>query len=1737
MLQLFKQGDLPDCREALQEHCRFLASLGEQLDLPGWGELLEKSQAAIACEGNSFRLLASLVIKEIKQAQELVMTGRSVEIAPSEQLQSLVPAASVETTFDSDLSTTSLFDDLNSPIQEQHNFIEVEDASANQNESFGEIEQDAWFTSSSSPQSRSGANLSFRTTSTTSSPAEPSDPEVGMAELNSLADIFEGQTPDLDQTWQEEEIISLNDRQPTPAQDNSFTWDDNPYGTTSDRNDFADLMGDLSDLELSTTEASTDEDLRDWLGDDTSEEVPSHEDLAPLSNDYWETSSSATDDFSDLLFEADSSDPLATSSTPSDDLNSLFGDSFFEENAPISQNPEEFVFDAEAMTEGQPQDDDFFAMPAVEGFDEADVGLEEAGLLAADDEEFFSEAFIRDEDNALTFEDSAWELEDIGNDELQLDEASFAESELDLGDWLESSEREAANLSENDLGFGEELVIDDEQSNSLFDTTPEQTTLDSFEEPFDFDELALDESTNNFDFAADEDFDLSGFDTQSDISASPSAQQSDLSLDDSLWDTDTVDELSTLQAESLLEESLLDVDEPEFTLDEQSSARRNADFIDFDLDETSANSLNLDEASEGDLDNWFEPEAPSVAEASEDWLESRTTETEALGLEEFNLSSLEEPDANPSFNSLDDLFDADLEVTETSAANNALEFEDFSSSESSATTDSWDSGLEEASLMPSIDSFADLSDSLFNDEELFELDTTETNQVTDSDISVNWQESEIDSLLGDEASEDIEALDFASVDVDSLNLEEDFSSEASAEGLSFEEMPGDSDDLDFASADLEPFNLEEDFASEASAEGLSFEEMPGDALEDIEVLDFTSVDVNSLNLEEDFSSEASAEGLSFEEMPGDSDDLDFASADLEPFNLEEDFASEASAEGLSFEEMSGDGEALDFASADLELFNLEEDFASEASAEGLSFEEAPGDALEDIEALDFASVDVDSLNLEEDFSSEASAEGLSFEEMSGDGEALDFASADLELFNLEEDFASEASAEGLSFKEAPGDALEDIEALDFASVDVDSLNLEEDFSSEASAEGLSFEEMSGDGEALDFASADLELFNLEEDFSSEASAEGLSFEEAPGDALEDIEALDFASVDVDSLNLEEDFSSEASAEELSFEEMSGDGEALDFASADLELFNLEEDFSSEASAEELSFEEMPGDGEVLDFASADLEALNFEVDFSSEASAEGLSFEEMPGDDEALDFASADLEPFNLDEDFATEASAEELSFEEMPGDGEALDFASADLEALNFEVDFSSEVSAEGLSFEEMPGDDEALDFASADLEPFNLEEDFSSEASPEGLSFEEMPGDGEALDFASADLEALNFEVDFSSEVSAEELSFEEMPGDGEALDFASADLEALNFEEDFGTEVSAQALNFNEAPANIEALDFASADMDLNLDEDFGSEAPAEELSFDEALGDIEALDFASADLEPFNLDEDFATEASAQELNFEIEAEETVEPQAAMFEWETPETTEAFDSESLATSALSELEALLGTEESEDADTLDILEEGLFETEAASDWELAPVEEEAIDDFLDWQGTDAVETTEDLEDFLGVEASNLTVPEDWEEMEADQGSLESWDVETEEDPNAAFGLEWETAESNERLDAAQIPAEPEVLATEASADNWADLDSLLGEGSEGEAQVDDFAFLNEQEEDQSLTAEFDSFESASEVTDSLESEFDDLEALLTEEALPAPALASSNLDAFDDLELLWRTSIPLSNRQRL
>lgn len=92
MLQLFKQAETLQSRQELQECCQQLLHLGEQFKLSEWCGVCDTASAAIANQNNSYRMLAPIVIKELKQSQELVLAGRASEITINEQLKALSPS-------------------------------------------------------------------------------------------------------------------------------------------------------------------------------------------------------------------------------------------------------------------------------------------------------------------------------------------------------------------------------------------------------------------------------------------------------------------------------------------------------------------------------------------------------------------------------------------------------------------------------------------------------------------------------------------------------------------------------------------------------------------------------------------------------------------------------------------------------------------------------------------------------------------------------------------------------------------------------------------------------------------------------------------------------------------------------------------------------------------------------------------------------------------------------------------------------------------------------------------------------------------------------------------------------------------------------------------------------------------------------------------------------------------------------------------------------------------------------------------------------------------------------------------------------------------------------------------------------------------------------------------------------------------------------------------------------------
>ena len=94
MLQLFKQEETPASRKQLLERCNNLVQLGAGVET--WRTLVQTSQKAIANPKNPYRILAPIVIKELKQASELLPAGKANAIAPSRSLQQLAAAASTQ---------------------------------------------------------------------------------------------------------------------------------------------------------------------------------------------------------------------------------------------------------------------------------------------------------------------------------------------------------------------------------------------------------------------------------------------------------------------------------------------------------------------------------------------------------------------------------------------------------------------------------------------------------------------------------------------------------------------------------------------------------------------------------------------------------------------------------------------------------------------------------------------------------------------------------------------------------------------------------------------------------------------------------------------------------------------------------------------------------------------------------------------------------------------------------------------------------------------------------------------------------------------------------------------------------------------------------------------------------------------------------------------------------------------------------------------------------------------------------------------------------------------------------------------------------------------------------------------------------------------------------------------------------------------------------------------------------
>jgi len=93
MLQVFKAKESAATRQQLSDLCVRLYKLGTGIE--SWQSLVKTARVAIANPKNSYKVLAPLIIKELKDAGDLVQGGKVKAIAPSKNLLLLAASPQV----------------------------------------------------------------------------------------------------------------------------------------------------------------------------------------------------------------------------------------------------------------------------------------------------------------------------------------------------------------------------------------------------------------------------------------------------------------------------------------------------------------------------------------------------------------------------------------------------------------------------------------------------------------------------------------------------------------------------------------------------------------------------------------------------------------------------------------------------------------------------------------------------------------------------------------------------------------------------------------------------------------------------------------------------------------------------------------------------------------------------------------------------------------------------------------------------------------------------------------------------------------------------------------------------------------------------------------------------------------------------------------------------------------------------------------------------------------------------------------------------------------------------------------------------------------------------------------------------------------------------------------------------------------------------------------------------------
>jgi chemosensory pili system protein ChpA (sensor histidine kinase/response regulator) len=912
MLQLFKQPDTSDSRAQLQSLCQALAQPGEQLALPAWCNLLELTRQAIANPDNSYRILAPIVIRDIKRAQELVLAGCSTEISACEDLIALLPfdAEPVDEALAVDADLADLLATLDSSesndeptLMELGDFADAEPSDLMFNlpeltlEST-ETAADDWFSNallaqSEVPQAVTSSDSEFdlglpdpEALLNTQAPAEnappldlidhpdetPGDrpnirvgPEVGVAELNSLADLFEGDVPDLSLTWEEEEIIEAAD----PA---TLSPD------TASSNEFSDLF---------------DYDAIDDLPLDEIEE----EDLSGLLNNAAQQT--------DQEFETEPSSP-----------NSLAHSMFGSDN--LAEALQAFDF-SQSDEQDESEQAMFFAFP--EQGNHANSGLPvtsaESGLpdanSSSDGFENLDELFanLDDEESASNFNSDSEALEL----ELELDELTdiFGNTPETAGALFETINTESSSGEVRLPDFALEPDLEnDETGNSLIDDHQEI--------------LSVDGDRNAADLLADQPEDehsqiesLQPVDNWFADNNSPEMPLSESMADPAI----EPDDLAALFSDELDRTATAAETHSDFTDVE--------DWLTHDRDQSSGSMQQADtEANLDGFDDLF-----AMTQADEHINMAEADSAIAFDDGDLDLEALLEDTTDPDAASAPEFFSTS-EMTLDEEPGDLSESDLFNSAETILN-------LSEQSSSPEHDSTLNEFDSLFDQPEASRTD--EATVVLNSDGSVATEPLDLDALIAESSHDSFDdsfELSFNVEPAEDPSIEQVMLPVESADITGAARLENDLDDLDALDAlDLDVFSLSDE-ATTTEATDASFSNLDRDSA--LEFFDGTLSQTGDSPEEDEF---AQLNAIATDETITASDDLIPDVTEAEPDDLMD---LEALLVGESGQIPSNSDEFADDSFADLEAM-LGDSLPVEAVSSPEQAVVTGGDEFSDLDAL------------------------------------------------------------------------------------------------------------------------------------------------------------------------------------------------------------------------------------------------------------------------------------------------------------------------------------------------------------------------------------------------------------------------------------------------------------------------------------------------------------------------------------------------------------------------------------------------------------------------------------------------------------------------------------------------------------------------------------------------------------------------------------------------------------------